>query len=84
MAKVNFARVPTVTVRRALGIPARRAGAFQNCVRGALTGKTYAKPPRGMGGRNNVAVHQAMFDAAAQCGARIKKPRPGTAAAAAA
>jgi hypothetical protein len=37
-----------------------------------------------MGGRNNVAVHQAMYDAAAQCGARIKKPRPGQTVAAAA
>ena len=78
MAKVSFARVPTVTVRRVLGIPARRAGAFQICVKGHLTGKSYSKPAVGMGGRNNVVVWQAMYDAAKACGANIKKPRPGT------
>ena len=77
MAKISFGRVPTVTVRRALGIPARRPGAFQICVKGKLTGKKYAKPPEGTGGRNNVEVHQAMYDAAKACGADVKKPRPG-------
>lgn len=77
MAKVNFARVPTVTLRRALGIKARRAGAFQNCIKGQLTGKRYSKPNKGMGGRNNVAVHQALYDAGKTCGAQITKPRPG-------
>lgn len=77
MAKISFGRVPTVTARRVLGIPARRAGAFQICIKGKLTGKTYAKPPVGMGGRNNVAVHQAMYDAAKGCGANVKKARPG-------
>jgi len=77
MAKISFGRVPTVTARRVLGIPARRAGAFQICVKGKLTGKTYAKPAAGMGGRHNVAVHQAMYDAAKACGASVKKPRPG-------
>ena len=77
MAKVSFARVPTVTARRVLGIPARRAGAGQICIKGKLTGKTYSKPPVGMGGRHNVAVHQALYDAAKACGFDVKKPRPG-------
>lgn len=77
MAKISFGRVPTVTARRVLGIPARRAGAFQICIKGQLSGKTYAKPPKGMGGRNNVAVHQAMYNAAKSCGANVKKPMPG-------
>lgn len=77
MAKISFAKVPTVTVRRALGIPARRPGAFQICVKGQLSGKEYAKPAVGTGGRNNVAVHQALYDAAKACGADVKKPRPG-------
>jgi hypothetical protein len=77
MAKISFARVPTVTVRRALGIKARRAGAGQICIAGQLKGKSYAKPAPGTGGRNNVAVHQAMYDAAMACGFKVKKPRPG-------
>lgn len=77
MAKISFARVPTVTIRRVLGIPARRAGAFQMCVAGKLKGGTFPKPPSPMGGRHNVKVHQAMYDAAKTCGANIKKPRPG-------
>jgi len=77
MAKISFARVPTVTVRRVLGIQARRPGAFQLCVRGQLKGKTYPTPPPGMGGRWNVEVWRAMHDAARACGARVVKPRPG-------
>lgn len=79
MAMISFARVPTVTVRRALGIRARGAGAFQICVKGQLKGKKYAKPPVGTGGRNNVVIRQALYDAAKHCGARIIKPRPGAA-----
>lgn len=77
MAKISFARIPTVSLRRALGIKARAPGAFQLCVKGKLTGGTFAKPPVGMGGRNNIAVRQALYDAAKACGANIKKPRPG-------
>ncbi|MEM2905026.1 MAG: hypothetical protein QW587_04725 [Candidatus Bathyarchaeia archaeon] len=77
MAKISFGKVPTVTVRRVLGIPARRPGKFQLCVKGQLSGKTYEKPPKGMGGRWNIEVWQAMYDAAKACGATVKKPRPG-------
>ena len=81
MAKISFARVPTVTARRVLGIRARRPGAFQLCVKGQLSGKRYTKPPTGMGGRNNVTVWQAMYNAAKQCGAEVRKPFPGSKAA---
>jgi hypothetical protein len=77
MAKISFAKVPTVTVRRALGMRARRPGAFQLCVRGHLKGKKYPKPPPGRGGRWNVEVWRAMYDAAKACGANVVKPRPG-------
>lgn len=77
MAKISFAKVPTVTVRRALGIKARQPGAGQLCIKGQLSGKKYAKPPDKMGGRNNVAVRQAMYDAAKACGFKVTKPRPG-------
>jgi len=77
MAKLSFARVPTVTVRRVLGIRARRPGAGQLCIKGHLSGKKYSKPPKGMGGRNNVAVWQAMYDAAKACGFAVVKPKPG-------
>lgn len=78
MAKISFGRVPTVTLRRALGIKARRAGAGQICIKGELTGKKYAKPSIGMGGRNNVAVHQALYDAAKKCGFKVTRNRPGS------
>lgn len=76
MSKLSFARVPTVTVRRVLGIRARRPGAGQLCIKGQLTGKKYAKPPAGMGGRNNVEVWRALYDAGKACGFAIVKPRP--------
>jgi len=77
MAKISFGRVPTVTVRRALGIKARRAGAGQICIKGLLQGKKYAKPAVGTGGRNNIVIHQALYDAAKSCGFNIQKKRPG-------
>lgn len=76
MGMASFAKVPTVSLRRALGIRARRPGKFQNCVGGTLKGKTYSKPPVNMGGRNNVEVHRAFYDAAKSCGANVKKARP--------
>jgi len=78
MAMISFAKVPTVTVRRALGLRARRPGAYQLCIRSKLKGKKYPTPPKGMGGRWNVEVWQAMYDAAKACGANVRKPRPGT------
>ena len=67
MAMRSFAHVPTVTVRRALGIKARRAGAGQICMKGQLKGKKYATPPVGMGGRNNIEVRRAFYNAAKTC-----------------
>ncbi len=77
MAKLSFGNIPTVTVRRALGIRARRPGAGQLCIKGELKNKKYPKPAVGTGGRNNIAVWQAMYDAAKACGFAVKKPRPG-------
>lgn len=74
MAKISFGRVPTVTVRRALGIKARRAGAGQICIKGALTGKHYSKPPMGMGGRNNVEVHRLSMMLPRVAASKSRKP----------
>lgn len=76
MAMVSFGKVPTVTVRRVLGIRARRPGAGQLCIKEQLTGKKYPTPPVGMGGRNNVEVWRAMYDAAKACGFAVVKARP--------
>jgi len=70
---------PTVkTIRRAFGIQGHRPSGKNACVGAALKGKTYAKPPEGQGGRNNVAVRQAFYDAAKGCGFKINKKRPGS------
>jgi len=76
MAMISFGKVPTVTVRRVLGIRARRPGAGQLCIKGQLSGKKYPKPPTGQGGRNNVEVWRALYDAGKACGFAIVKPRP--------
>jgi hypothetical protein len=47
-------------------------------MKGQLKGKSYAKPPVGMGGRNNIQVRQAFYDAAVSCfHGNVKKPKPG-------
>lgn len=57
--------IATTTLRRIAGIQARRPSAFAACVGGQLRGQSYPTPPRGMGGRRNLAV-QAAFKAAVQ------------------
>ncbi|MDP2729119.1 MAG: hypothetical protein Q8O55_01395 [Dehalococcoidales bacterium] len=64
------------SLRRAVGIPGHRPSGKNACVGAALRGKSYAQPPPGLGGRNNVAVRQAFYDAAKSCGFNIKKKRP--------
>lgn len=59
---------PTVySLRRAFGIPSKRASGFNACIGAQLKGKSYAKPPAGMGGRNNKAVHDAFTSAVNSC-----------------
>lgn len=59
---------PTVySLRRALGLKARRASARNACIGAQLRGKKYAKPPAGMGGRNNKAVRDAFTSAVRTC-----------------
>lgn len=63
--------IATTTLRRIAGIRARRPSWFAACIGGQLRKTTYAKPPAGMGGRRNVAVHEAFKRAVASCkGAR--------------
>jgi hypothetical protein len=59
-------------------MPGHRPSGKNACVKAKLKGKTYAKPEVGQGGRNNIAVRQAFYDAAKACGFDIKKPRPGS------
>jgi hypothetical protein len=70
---------PTVkSLRRAFGIPGHRPSGKNACVAKELKNKTYSTPAAGMGGRNNMSVRQAFYDAAKKCGFDIKKPRPGS------
>lgn len=55
------------SLRRIAGMAARRPSGRNACVGAALKGKTYAKPPAGMGGRNNVQVRAAFAAASRSC-----------------
>jgi hypothetical protein len=50
-----------------VGIPAHRPSGFNACIGAALKGKSYAKPPVGMGGQNNKQVQGAFISAVNSC-----------------
>ena len=75
--KLNLSGIEVKAARVLVGMKGHRPSAASACVGLALKGKTFAKPPAGMGGRHNVAVHQAFYDAAKSCGFNIRKKRPG-------
>ena len=59
---------PTLyTLRRMFGVRAKRPSARNACIAAQLKGKSYSKPPAGMGGRYNKAVHAAFSAAAKSC-----------------
>ncbi len=73
MAKIKMAQVaglPIRTLRRMVGIPAHRPSGFNACIGAALRGKSYSKPPAGMGGQKNPAVHSAFTSAVNSCKGR--------------
>ena len=78
MAKLNLQGIEVKAARVLVGIRGHRPSPFNACVGAALKGKTFSKPPAGMGGRNNLAVRQSFYDAAKSCGANVRKPRPGS------
>ncbi len=70
MAKIHMAQVaglPIRTLRRMVGIPAHRPSAFNACIGAQLKKKAYEKPPVGMGGQKNKAVHAAFTSAVNSC-----------------
>ena len=75
--KLKLTGIEVKAARVLVGMQGHRPSAKNACVGAALRGKTYSKPPAGMGGRNNIAVQQAFYDAAKSCGFNIKKKRPG-------
>ncbi len=75
--KLNLQGIEVKAARVLVGMRGHRPSAKNACVGAALKGKTFSKPPAGMGGRNNVAVRQAFYDAAKSCGFNVKKSRPG-------
>lgn len=59
---------PTVySLRRALGLKARRPNRFNACIAAQLRGKKYGSAPAGMGGRHNKEAHAAFKAAVAAC-----------------
>lgn len=57
----------TKTIRRAFGIQGHRPSRFNACIGAQMRDKTYAKPPVGMGGRHNEAVHNDFKSAVSSC-----------------
>jgi hypothetical protein len=55
------------SLRRAVGIKARRASGRNACIGSKLKGHKYAKPAVGMGGRHNKAVRDAFIAAVRSC-----------------
>ena len=71
MGKIKMAQVaglPVRTLRRMVGIPAHRASAFNACIGATLRGKSYSKPPEGMGGQHDARIQAAFTSAAKSCG----------------
>ena len=59
---------PTVySLRRAFGMPAKRASGFNACIGAHLKGNDYQDQPKGRGGRNNVLAHNAFKSAVQSC-----------------
>jgi hypothetical protein len=75
--KLKLTGIEVKAARVLVGMQGHRPSAKNACIGAALKGKTYAKPPQGMGGRNNKAVHQAFVDAARGCGFKIVKTTVG-------
>lgn len=74
--KLKLTGIEVKAARVLVGMQGHRPSAKNACIASKLKGKTFAKPTVGMGGRNNVAVHQAFYDAAKECGFNVKKKRP--------
>ncbi len=74
--KLNLQGIEVKAARVLVGLKGHRPSGKAACIGKELKGKTFSKPPAGQGGRHNVAVHQAFYDAAKACGFNIKKPRP--------
>ena len=73
MAKIHMAQVaglPVRTLRRMVGIPAHRPSGFNACISAALKGKTYSKPPVGMGGQQDKRIQAAFTSAVHTCAAK--------------
>lgn len=62
---------PTVySLRRALGLKARKPNRFNACVSAQLKGKKYGTAPQGMGGRHDQRIRDAFKAAVAACKGR--------------
>ena len=67
MAKAKTANFGRYAIRMAMGIPAKRASAFNACVGAALKGKSYSTPAPGTGGRNDKRIQSAFTAAVNAC-----------------
>jgi hypothetical protein len=68
--KLNLQGIEVKAARVLVGMKGHRPSAFNACVGGQLKKKTYAKPPVGMGGRNNKQVRENFIAAVRSCSGR--------------
>ncbi len=68
--KLNLQGIEVKAARVLVGMKGHRPSGFNACVGAALRGKTYAKPPAGMGGRHNPQVRNAFVSAVQGCRTR--------------
>lgn len=68
--KLKLTGIEVKAARVLVGMKGHRPSGFNMCVGSQLKKKTYAKPPVGMGGRHNKAVHAAFIAAVHSCQGR--------------
>ena len=68
--KLNLQGIEVKAARVLVGMKGHRPSSFNACVAGQLKGKTYAKPPAGMGGRHNKQVRENFKAAVRSCAGR--------------
>ena len=65
--KLNLQGIEVKAARVLVGMKGHRPSSFNACVGAQLKGKSYPKPPAGMGGRNNKQVRASFSGAVAAC-----------------
>lgn len=71
--KLNLQGIEVKAARVLVGMKGHKKSGFNACVGAELDPETYAKPPEGMGGRNNKEVRKNFVAAMKKCGANLSE-----------